>query len=159
MSRVLQGSQQAQGLKIGIVTARFNSEVTEKLETGALLELAKLGCTPEQIMAARVPGAFEVPLAAQALLDAGCDGVIALGAVIRGDTSHYDYVCAAVERGCSEVQLKYKKPVGFGILTTDNEDQALARAGGHHGNKGADTAQAVVEMIHLLKLMERPFER
>lgn len=144
----LQGEWQAEGLKIGVVTARFNSDVTEKLEEGALRELKEMGC--KQIRAVRVPGAFEIPLAAKALLDAGCDAVVALGAVIRGETSHYDYVCSAVERGCTELQLRSGKPVAFGVLTTDNDEQALDRAGGKHGNKGAEAAQVAVEMVRLI---------
>lgn len=151
MSKILQGAWDASGLKIGVVTARFNSEVTYKLEEGALKALKEMGCAESDIRAVRVPGAFEVPLAAKALLDAGCHGVVALGAVIRGETSHYDYVCTSVERGCTELQLRSGKPVGFGILTTDNDEQALDRAGGRHGNKGAEAAQVVVEMISLLK--------
>lgn len=111
-----------------------------------------MGCT--DVFAVRVPGAFEIPLAAQALLEAGCEAVVALGAVIRGETSHYDYVCAAVERGCSEVQLKTGKPVAFGVLTTDNDEQALDRAGGKHGNKGAEAAEVAVEMARLLKKID-----
>jgi 6,7-dimethyl-8-ribityllumazine synthase len=153
MATPLQGKWDATGLKVGIVTARFNSEVTELLEKGALGELEQLGCS--EIKAVRVAGAFEIPLAAKALLDAGCDGVVALGAVIRGETTHYDYVCAAVERGCSDLMLKYGKPVGFGVLTTENDDQAMARAGGKHGNKGAEAAQVTVEMIQLLREIKR----
>jgi 6,7-dimethyl-8-ribityllumazine synthase len=148
MKKILQGAWNAEGLTIGIVTARFNSEVTEKLETGALAELSSMGC--QDIRAVRVPGAFEIPLACQALLKEGCDGVVALGAVIRGETSHYDYVCSAVERGCTELALRTGKPVGFGILTTENDEQAMDRAGGKHGNKGAEAAQVVVEMVRLL---------
>ena len=144
-----QGEWDGNGLKIGIVTGRFNSEVTYLLEEGALKELKSLHCA--EIRAVRVPGAFEIPLAAKALLDGGCDGVVALGAVIRGDTSHYDYVCSSVERGCTQLQLSSGKPVGFGILTTDNDEQAMDRAGGKHGNKGAEAAQVVVEMVNLLK--------
>jgi 6,7-dimethyl-8-ribityllumazine synthase len=146
---VLQGEWDASGLKIGVVTARFNSEVTEKLEEGALRELKEMGC--KEIVAVRVAGAVEVPLAAKWLLDAGCDGVVALGAVIRGETSHYDYVCSSVERGCTELQLRTGRPVAFGILTTENEEQALDRAGGKHGNKGAECAQVTVEMVRLQK--------
>lgn len=136
-------------LKIGIVTAKFNFEVTEKLESGArrALEDSK---NPIDIKIVRVPGAIEVPLAAQAFLDAGYDGVVALGAVIRGETSHYDYVCNSVERGCSQLMLEYKKPIGFGILTTENEEQAMERAGGRHGNKGYEAAQVVLEMIQTI---------
>lgn len=138
-------------IKIGVVTARFNREVTEKLERGAMEALEKAGLKSSQIKAVTVPGAFEVPLAAKALIEGGCDGVVALGAVIRGDTSHYDYVCEAVERGCSSLQLLTGRPVAFGILTTDNEEQAHARAGGVHGNKGFEAAEVALEMVRLLK--------
>lgn len=136
-------------LKIGIVTAKFNSEVTEKLEAGArkALEEARVG----EVKVLKVPGAVEIPLAAQTLLKAGYDGVVALGAVIRGDTSHYDYVCNSVERGCSQLMLDFSKPIGFGVLTTENEDQAMERAGGKHGNKGYEAAQVVLEMIGTLR--------
>ena len=151
MANVIEGKHDGNGLRIGIVTARFNSEVTYKLEDGAIKQLRELGVAAADLMCVRVPGAFEVPLAAKALLDAGCDGVVALGAVIRGETSHYDYVCSAVERGCTELQLRSGKPVGFGILTTDNDEQAMDRAGGKHGNKGAEAAQVTVEMVRLVK--------
>jgi 6,7-dimethyl-8-ribityllumazine synthase len=134
-------------LKIGVVTARFNSEVTEKLEEGAISYLEN--CDVE-VLAVKVPGAVEIPLACQALLEAGCDGVVALGAVIRGDTSHYDYVCNSVERGITALMLQYSAPIGFGVLTTENEEQALERAGGKHGNKGEEAAQVVIEMTGLL---------
>jgi len=137
-------------LKIGVVTSRFNSDVTELLEKGALDYLSGLDQDIE-ILSIRVPGAVEIPLACQALLDQGCEGVIALGAVIRGETSHYDYVCTSVERGVTQLMLDYKKPIGFGVLTTENEEQALARAGGDHGNKGAECAEVVLEMIGLLE--------
>lgn len=136
-------------LRIAVVTARFNEEITAKLEDGAFDYLEEVGA---QILSIRVPGAIEIPLAIQALLDTKkIDGVVALGAVIRGETTHYDYVCQSVERGCSELMLRYKKPIGFGVLTTENDEQALARAGGKHGNKGYDSAQVVVEMIGLLQ--------
>jgi 6,7-dimethyl-8-ribityllumazine synthase len=141
--------------KIGVVTAIFNSGVTFKLEEGALRSLISLGLTHKDIVTVRVPGAFEIPLAVKKLFeDAQVDGVVALGAVIKGETSHYDYVCSAVERGCSELALRFGKPVGFGVLTTDNEEQALARAGGGHGNKGAETASAVIDMCNLLKALK-----
>jgi 6,7-dimethyl-8-ribityllumazine synthase len=143
-------------IKIGVVTSRFNSEITEKLEEGALSYLESIiGTHQVDVLAVRVPGAVEIPLAAQALLDIGCDGVVTLGAVIRGETSHYDYVCNSVERGVSELMLKYKKPIGFGVLTTENDEQAEARAGGKHGNKGAEAAEVVVEMIGLLKELKK----
>lgn len=151
MMSVIAGEKFIKNSKFGVVTARFNSEVTDKLEAGALATLRELGCSENHIVSVRVPGAFEIPLAVQALLSSGCDAVIALGAVIRGETSHYDFVCNAVERGCSELQLKYHKPVAFGVLTTDTDEQAMDRAGGKHGNKGAEAAQVAIEMVSLLR--------
>ena len=143
------------GLKIGVVTSRFNEEVTTKLESGAIEYLSQVGLNIE-ILSVRVPGAVEIPLACQALFDKGCEGVVALGAVIRGETSHYDYVCSSVERGVTALMLQYKKPIGFGVLTTENNEQAFDRAGGKHGNKGAESAQVVLEMIGLLENMQAP---
>ena len=134
-------------LKVGVVTARFNSEVTDKLEEGALSYLEN--CDVE-VLAVKVPGAVEIPLACKTLFDVGCSGVVALGAVIRGETSHYDYVCSSVERGVTALMLEYSKPIGFGVLTTENDEQALDRAGGKHGNKGAEAAQVVMEMMGLI---------
>jgi 6,7-dimethyl-8-ribityllumazine synthase len=136
---------------VGIVTARFNHEITEKLETGAYERLIELGLKAEQIIRARVPGAVEIPLTAKLLLERECDAIIALGAVIQGDTKHFDYVCNAVERGCTEVMLQSKKPVIFGVLTTGDEEQALARVGGAHGHKGRDAADVAVEMLNLVE--------
>ena len=133
--------------KVGVVTARFNSEVTDKLEEGALSYLEGTGL---EVLAVKVPGAVEIPLACKALFDAGCTGVVALGAVIRGEISHYDYVCNSVERGVTALMLEYNRPIGFGVLTTENEEQAMDRAGGKHGNKGAEAAQVVLEMMGLL---------
>src|SRR5437868_12799956 len=133
--------------KVGVVTARFNSEVTDKLEEGALSYLESCGI---EVLAVKVPGAIEIPLACKTLFDTGCVGVVALGAVIRGETSHYDYVCNSVERGVTALMLEYNRPIGFGVLTTENEEQALERAGGKHGNKGTECAQVVLEMMGLL---------
>ncbi len=141
---------------IGIVTAKFNHEITFKLEQGAFETLKKTGLKEEQIRKVRVPGAVEIPLAAKALLDQGCDGVVALGAVIRGDTAHFDYVCQSVERGITQLMLEYGKPIGFGILTTENEEQAWERTTGSHGNKGAEAALTVLEMLELLSEIKMP---
>jgi 6,7-dimethyl-8-ribityllumazine synthase len=140
-------------LKIGVVTARFNFDITEQLEDGALTFLEETGC---EIFSVRVPGAVEIPLAAQALFDHhNVDGIVALGAVIRGETTHYEEVCRSVERNCSRLMLDYKKPIGFGVLTTENEEQAMDRVGGKHGHKGVDAAQAVLEMIGLLSEIKK----
>jgi 6,7-dimethyl-8-ribityllumazine synthase len=136
---------------IGIVTARFNSEITFELEKGAIAALREAGLTDQNIWTIRVPGAVEIPLATKALLEQGCDAVVTLGAVIRGETAHFDYVCQSVERGVTQLILETGKPIGFGVLTTENEDQAFARTIGHHGNKGIEAAQTVLEMLQLLK--------
>ncbi len=141
---------QVQELKIGVVTAKFNRPVTEKLQQGALQQLHELGLTDAQIVSVEVPGAFEIPLAVKQFLVEGFDAVVALGAVIRGSTPHFDYVCQSVERGCSTLQLEFNKPVAFGVITTENAAQAFARAGGAKGNKGAEAAAVAIEMIEVL---------
>ena len=133
-------------MKIGIVTSRFNSEVTSKLEAGAIQLLESRSITYKAVS---VPGAVEIPFAAQILFEAGYDGVVALGAVIRGETSHYDVVVNSVERGVTHLMLTYKRPIGFGVLTTDTDEQAMDRAGGKHGNKGTEAARVTIEMIEL----------
>ncbi len=137
--------------KIGVVTSRFNTSITERLETGCYERLIELGVKPEQITRVRVPGAVEIPIAAQKLIDRAHDCVIALGAVIQGDTKHFDYVCNAVERGCTQVMLESKRPVIFGVLTTNDEAQAEERVGGSHGHKGRDAADTAIEMLNLLE--------
>lgn len=134
---------------VGIVTARFNATITERLREGARAELLRLGVLAAQIIEVYVPGAYEIPLAAKWLLEKNCEGVIALGAVIRGETTHYDYVCASVERGCSQLQLEFGQPVVFGVLTTENEAQAFNRVGGTQGHKGVEAAQVLAQMIQL----------
>ncbi len=154
-AKASQSAKKSKALKIGVVTARFNHEITEKLEEGALEYLQTANSeAPIEILSVQVPGAVEIPLTCQALLEAGCDGVVALGAVIRGETSHYDYVCNSVERGISQLMLEYKKPIAFGVLTTENEEQAWARVGGAHGHKGQEAAEVVVEMVGLLNALK-----
>ena len=142
--------------KVAVITSRFNEEITAKLKQGCLGEMEKLGFKSEQVTDISVPGAYEIPLAARQCIEMGYDGVIALGAVIRGETSHYDYVCNAVERGCSELQLRTGHPVVFGVLTTENEAQAVDRIGGQHGHKGVESAQVLVEMLNLKNLIQTP---
>ncbi len=140
-------------VKVGLVTSRFNFEITQQMEKSAEARLIELGFDSDQVIKVRVPGALEIPLAVQMLLRTECEGVVALGAVVRGETAHFDYVCAGVERGCSHLQLKYRKPVGFGVLTVDNEEQAWERVGGIHGNKGVEAVDVVIEMINLKDLV------
>lgn len=143
-------------LHIGVVTSRFNSDVTEKLLEGALEVLEEAHV---EIYSVKVPGAVEIPLACQVLLESGCDGVVALGAVIRGETSHYDYVCSSVERGITHLMLETGKPVAFGVLTTENEQQALDRVGGKHGHKGAEAAEVVLEMVGLIRDLKKDLKK
>ena len=140
--------------KIGVVASRFNEPVTSKLQLGALNYLKEMGLPPEKIISVDVPGAYEIPLAAKAMLEQGCDAVVAIGAVIRGDTSHFDYVCNSVERGCTQLQLEYMRPVAFGVITTENAEQAFDRAGGKKGNKGQEAAEVALEMIQVLKALK-----
>jgi len=138
---------QAQGLKVAVVVARFNSKITDKLLEGAREAITKSGAAMEVF---NVPGAFELPLAARRLAQK-FDAVVALGAVIRGETPHFDYVAGEAARGLQQVALEADVPVAFGVLTTDTVEQAEARAGGVHGNKGFDAAMTAIEMARFAK--------
>jgi 6,7-dimethyl-8-ribityllumazine synthase len=134
--------------KFGIVVAEWNSEVTESLYSGAVETLLKHGALAENITRKSVPGTFELSLGAQWLAArADMDAVIAIGCVIQGETRHFDFICNAVSIGITDVNLKYNKPVIFGVLTTDNQQQALDRAGGKHGNKGVEAAATAIQML------------
>lgn len=138
--------------KVAIVVSRFNHEVTHGLLTGSVERLRELGFTDEQITVAWVPGAIEIPLIAQQFAKKETiAAVICLGAVIRGETNHYDYVCNQASSGCQRVALDYNKPVVFGILTTDSEEQAVARIGGKHGHKGREAAEVAYEMVSVMR--------
>lgn len=142
------GRADGRGCRVAIAVARFHEQITDRLLQGALQALATAGTSRDDIAVAWVPGAFELPLAAQAFCArADRDAVIVLGAVIRGDTSHYDYVCQAAADGALRVSLDHGVPVAFGVLTCENMQQALDRAGGTVGNKGADAAMAALEMV------------
>ncbi len=136
-------------MKIGVITSRFNSEITDELERGCVEYLNTHGLNREQVIQLRVPGAVELPLVAKLLLQKNCDAVIVLGCVIRGETTHYDSVCRMAESGCMQVMLEMQKPIIFGLITTENDEQAQARIGGAHGHKGVDAAQAALEMIRI----------
>ena len=153
--KVLEGNLVAEGLKIGIVAARFNEFIVSKLLGGAEDALKRHGVREEDIHLAWVPGAFEIPLIAQKMANSKkYDAVICLGAVIKGSTSHYDYVCAEVSKGIATVSLNSNIPVMFGVLTTDSIEQAIERAGTKAGNKGFDVAVSAIEMCNVIKTLE-----
>lgn len=150
--KIYEGKFNAQGLKFAIVAARFNELITSKLIGGADDALVRHGAAADDIDMIWVPGAFEIPLAAQKLAASGkYDAIICLGAVIRGSTPHFDYVCAEVSKGVAQVSLKHNVPVAFGVLTTEDIEQAIERAGTKAGNKGFDAAMGAIEMANLMK--------
>ena len=152
--KIYEGKLVSQNIRVGIVASRFNEFIVSKLLSGCEDGLRRHGVREEDISVAWVPGAFEIPLAAQAMAKSGrYDAVITLGAVIRGATSHYDYVCAEVSKGVANVSLNTGVPVLFGVLTTDTIEQAIERAGTKAGNKGAECAQGAIEMVNLLRGM------
>lgn len=155
--KVLEGNVVAKkDAKIGIVAARFNEFIVSKLISGAQDALVRHGVDDDNIELAWVPGAFEIPVAAKKMAESGkYDAVIALGTVIRGETSHYDYVCNEVSKGVAQIELQTGVPVMFGILTTDNVEQAVQRAGTKAGNKGYDCGCSAIEMINLLDNMNK----
>lgn len=140
-----------EGMKVGIVASRFNEFITSKLLSGAVDGLVRHGVLESNITTAWVPGAFEIPLIAGKMAKSGkYDAVIAVGAVIRGSTSHYDYVCNEVSKGIAQVSLQSDVPVMFGVVTTENIEQAIERAGTKAGNKGYDCALSAIEMVNLI---------
>ncbi|MBP2650046.1 MAG: ribH [Firmicutes bacterium] len=152
--KTYEGKLIAEGLKFGIIVARFNEFITTKLLGGAQDALKRHGAADEDIEVAWVPGAYEIPLVAQKMAASNkYDAVICLGAVIRGSTPHFDYVCAEVSKGVAQVSLASGKPVIFGVLTTENIEQAVERAGTKGGNKGFDSAVSAIEMANLLKTL------
>ena len=147
-----EGELVSEGIKVGIVVARFNEFITSKLLGGAMDALTRENVRDEDVDVAWVPGAFEIPLVASRMAKSGkYDAIICLGAVIRGSTSHYDYVCAEVSKGIAQVSLNEGIPVMFGVLTTDTIEQAIERAGTKAGNKGFECGQGAIEMVNLLK--------
>ena len=153
--QVLEGKVVApEGMKVGIVASRLNEIIVNKLLSCAVDGLVRHGVEDENITAAWVPGAFEIPVTASKMAQSGkYDAVICVGAVIRGDTSHYDYVCSEVSKGVAQVGLATGVPVLFGVITTENIEQAIARAGSKAGNKGYDCALSAIEMVNLLQQM------
>ena len=150
--KTLEGKLVSDGMKVGIVAARFNEFITAKLLSGAMDGLLRHGVNEDDVHVAWVPGAFEIPLIASKMAKSGkYDAVICLGAVIRGSTSHYDYVCNEVSKGIAAASFETGIPVLFGVLTTENIEQAIERAGTKAGNKGYDCALSAIEMVNLIR--------
>ncbi len=145
----------ASGMRFGIVVAEWNPEVTGALCQGAVDTLVKYGAKPENIVVKQVPGTFELTLGAQLLAEyAKVDAVICLGCVIQGETRHFDFICHGVTQGITDLNIKYNLPFIFGVLTTDNQQQALDRAGGKHGNKGDEAAYTAIKMVDLKRSLK-----
>lgn len=154
MTKIIEGKLDASGLRFGIVVSRFNSFISERLVEGALDALIRHGADTDNVQLVRVPGAYEIPLMAKKMVETGrYDAIICLGAVIRGATPHFDYVSAEVSKGIAAVSLDSGIPVAFGVLTTDNLEQAIERAGSKAGNKGFDAAVSAIEMVNLFKAL------
>ena len=150
----------AAGLRFAVVVSRFNSLITDKLLAGAMKALQCSGAAKEDVEVVYVPGAFELPLAAKKLASRGeCDALIAIGCVIRGETSHYDYVCSETARGVQLAQMDTGVPIIFCVLTCETQEQAMARAGGEHGNKGFDSGLAAVEMAQLSQKLSQKLSK
>lgn len=152
MARVIEGQLSAEGLRVGIVAARWNSFVGEHLIAGAVDAIKRHGGSDKDITIVRVPGSFEIPLTVQKLAETGgVDAVVALGAIIRGSTTHYELVCNESAKGVAKVALDLGVPVSFGIITTDTIEQAIERSGSKAGNKGAEAAMVAIEMVQVLR--------
>jgi len=152
MGKVFEGKLDGSGLRVGIVVSRFNNLITERLLEGALDRLRRSNVADDVVDVCRVPGAFEVPKAAKAMAETGrYDGIIALSAVIRGATPHFEYVASEVSKGLARVNLDAPVPVAFGVITADTVDQAIERAGTKAGNKGAQAAESLIEMVNVLR--------
>jgi len=156
MARVIEGQLQGAGLRFAIVVSRFNSFITERLLAGALDALTRTGCNPETIDVIKVPGSWEIPLAAGELAkQRRYDAIICLSAIIRGETPHFDYVAGEAAKGVAHIAAETGVPVAFGVLTTNTLEQAIDRAGGKSGNKGFDAAMTAVEMANLLRTLRQ----
>ena len=151
--KTFQGSLDGANLRIGVVVSRFNEFITEQLAKGALEVLEKHGCEGRDITFVKVPGAWELPIVAKNMAP-HCDAIVALGAVVRGDTPHFDYVAGGAADGLQQVSLETGVPIAFGVLTTDNMQQAMDRAGGKSGNKGAEAAEVAIELANVIKQLK-----
>ena len=153
--RIITGQDTLEDATIGIVASRFNSFIVDRLLSSCVAKLKSSGLKEERITIVHVPGAFELPVAAQRLLVNGkCDAVIALGAIIRGETPHFEYIARECSHGLARLALKHDVPVIFGVLTVDNQDQAMDRSGDEESNKGGEAAQAAIQMINIMRKMQ-----
>ena len=156
MVRVIRGKMDATGLRFGLVVSQFNNLITERLQAGAIDALCRHGVREEDIDVVQVPGAFDIPLFAKKMAASGrYHALVCLGAVIKGETPHFDYISAAMTQGIKEVMLAHGLPVTFGVLTTESVEQALDRAGAKAGNKGFDAALSAIEMVNALRELEQ----
>ena len=155
MARVIEGSNLSEGLRIGIVVSRFNEFVTKAMLDGALNELRRGGVSDAALTVVWIPGAYEIPLACQNMIQSeSVDALVAIGCVIRGETTHYEHIAQSVTDGIQKVSLEHGIPIGFGVLTVENMAQAIERAGGKLGNKGRDAARSALEMVQVLKQLK-----
>lgn len=160
MAEVIEGKYSGEGLRFGVVVSRFNEFVTRDMLEGALNELRRFGVSDAALKVIWVPGAYEVPFACQTLCQSKeLDGLIAIGCIIRGETSHYEHMAQSVCDGIQKVALEQNIPIGFGVITVENMAQAVDRAGGKQGNKGRDAARSVIEMIQLVRELKSGSER
>jgi 6,7-dimethyl-8-ribityllumazine synthase len=156
MAKVIEGTVTARGMKIGVIVSRFNNFITVKLLEGALEGLKTHGGADDDLTVVHVPGAFEIPIVAARMSASGkFDALVCLGAVIRGDTPHFEYVCDAVTHGISKAVWEYRIPISFGVLTTDNVQQAMERSGVKDANKGYEAALTAIEMVNVLRQLAR----
>ena len=156
MAKVIEGAVDARGMKIGVIVSRFNNFITVKLLEGALEGLKTHGGADDDLTVVHVPGAFEIPIVAARMSASGkFDALVCLGAVIRGDTPHFEYVCDAVTHGISKAVWEYRIPISFGVLTTDNVQQAMERSGVKDANKGYEAALTAIEMVNVLRQLAR----
>jgi 6,7-dimethyl-8-ribityllumazine synthase len=156
MANVIEGTVDARGMKMGVIVSRFNNFITVKLLEGAMEGLKSHGGADDDLTVVHVPGAFEIPIVAARMAPSGkFDALVCLGAVIRGDTPHFEYVCDAVTRGISKAVWEYRIPISFGVLTTDNVQQAMERSGVKDANKGYEAALTAIEMVSVLRQLAR----
>ncbi len=152
MPRIVEGQLTSKGLNLAMIVGRFNSLISDRLLSGALDAVSRSGGNPEDVTVVKVPGAFEIPLTAKKLASLGkYDAIVCLGAVIRGGTPHFDYVANEMAKGIAQVSLESGMPVAFGVITADNLEQAIERAGSKQGNKGEEAVMAAIEMTHVLR--------